>query len=177
MNYDLDTLITPEVKAAILNNGESFVTALNDALNPLGVTYIKGKSISSCCKASAEYVEAGKTKGGQTKFMNRVKSILKAHKVGEHMTLEAIARGYWAQFNGTTAEKNADGTPGAIKKVNVSFVRGDIKASKEDDTVANEATAREVKRTQAALEFFKSKYNVSDAELANAIKASAVVVE
>jgi hypothetical protein len=177
MNYDLDTLITPEVKSAILNNGDAFVTALNEALNPLGVTYVKGKSISSCCKASQQYIDAGQRKGGQTQFMNRVKSILKAHKVGEHMTLEAIARGFWAQFNGTTAEKNADGTPGAIKKVNVSFVRGDIKASKEDDAVATEAVAKENKRANAALEYFKKQYNVSDAELAKAIQASAVVVE
>jgi hypothetical protein len=177
MDYNLDTLITPEVRTAILSNGEAFVTALNEALNPLGVTYIKGKSISSCCKLSEQYVEAGKRKGGQTQFMNRVKSILKAHKVGEHMTLEAIARGFWAQFNGTTADKDASGNPTTVKKVNISFVRGDIKASKEDDTVATETLAKETKKAQAALEFFKSKYNVSDAELANAIAVAGNVVE
>lgn len=124
----IDTIITNEVRDQILANKDQFIGELNEALKPLGVEYTFGKSISFCVKQSPKYLAL--PKGDQTKFMNTVKSVLKAHKVGERLTLEAIVRGYWAQFNGSVADKD-----GSIKKMNVSFVRGDIKASKEDDNI------------------------------------------
>jgi hypothetical protein len=142
----IDTLITPEVREQILANKEQFIGQLNDALQPWGVTYQFGKSVSFCVKQSDKYVKLDKR--DQTVFMNKIKSILKAHKVGERLTLEAIARGFWAQFNGT----NVDSKTGALKKLNVSFVRSDIKASREDDNIEGDLERAAAKVKIARLE-------------------------
>lgn len=170
----IDTLITPELRNELLGNKDQFIAALNEALDPLGVKYTFGKSISFCVKQSPKYLALAKK--DQTSFMNRVKSVLKVHKVGERLTLEAIVNGYWAQFNGSLVDKE-----GVIKKLNVSFIRGDIKASKEDDNVVaaieQKRIEAETARVNKALDYFKSKYNVSEAELANAISVAGTVIE
>jgi hypothetical protein len=140
----LDEVITPEVRDLILANKDEFVGQLTTALAPLGVKYTFGKSISFCVKQSDQYI--GLPKKDQTTFMNKVKSILKAHKVGERMTLEAIARGYWAQFNGSLVDKD-----GFVKKLNVSLVRGDIKASREDDNIQGDLERIALRQDNAKL--------------------------
>lgn len=132
-------IITDDVRSKLAVSETALLTELNKALAPLKVEFIPGKTVSAMCKESAVY--KSKSKQDQTEFVNEVKSLLRLFKVGEHMTLTAVANGFWAQFNGTTAatkdnEKTGE-KRGDLKKVNISLVRPDIKASKLDDAMAN----------------------------------------
>jgi hypothetical protein len=128
-----DEIITEDKKAEILANTKDLVALVNEVLRNEQFTYVPGKSISFCAKQSPKYQALAGVKGGQTQYVNRIKSILKAYKVGETLTLDSIVKGFWAKFDGTTAEKD-----GSLKSVKVSFMRPDIKASKEDQAVIDE---------------------------------------
>jgi hypothetical protein len=130
-------LITPEVRQAILDNGVEFAEAINAAFAPFEVTFEQGLSLSAMCKKSPQYIaleKAGK-KGEASGFVNRVKSTAKACYLGEQAVTDAIVNGFWARFNGTTADKKT----GELKQTNISFMAPNLKASKLDDEMARNA--------------------------------------
>jgi hypothetical protein len=128
-----DEIITEDKRAQILANTKELVELVNEVLKGEDFTYVMGKSVSYCAKQSARYQALAGTKGAQTKYINRIKSILKAYKVGETLTLDKVVQGFWARFNGTAVDKE-----GALKELKISFMRPDVKASKEDDSIIDE---------------------------------------
>ncbi len=130
---NIRSIITPEVRDAILSNSATLEEAINVAFKPFGFSFVKGQSLSKMVKESPKYQALDKK--GQTEFFNRVKSTAKAHYLGEQLTLEAVVHGYWARFNGTLTDKKT----GELKQVNVSFMAPQVKASKLDDEMARDA--------------------------------------
>jgi hypothetical protein len=175
MNNALTEVITPEIRNQIAANAQNFEAAINEVLAEFGVKFVPGMSLSKMVKESPQYPSVKKE---QTPFFNRVKSACKAYKLGEALTVEAVInQNFWVRFNGSTIDKET----GKIKTIGVTLVDPKIKASKEDDNYVNEQTnklnAAKNKRTDAALNYFKAKYGVTDDELANAIKVAGAVVE
>jgi hypothetical protein len=175
MNNTLTEVITPEIRAQIQSNSQTFEAAVKEVLAEFGVDFQPGMSLSKMVKESPAYP---KEKKDQTPFFNKVKSACKAYKLGEALTVEAVInRGFWVRFNGSTVHKDTKN----IKTIGVTLVDPTVKASKEDDNyntaIANKRSAAENAKTQAALNYFKSKFNVSDEDLAKAIQAQASVVE
>jgi hypothetical protein len=130
-------LMSPELRTQ-LSSGEKFVESLNEALEPYGIKYGKeqmGKSLSKIVKESAAYQALPENK--RTDFFNKIKSIFKAHHVGERLAVEAVARGFWARFNNTTVYTKGKNI-GEIKTIGVTFVNPDEKASKEDGNIKAE---------------------------------------
>jgi hypothetical protein len=127
-------LMSPEQRNQ-LASGAAFVEGLNEALEPYGLKYQAGKSLSKIVKESAKYLSLPKAE--QTEFFNKVKSIFKAHHVGERAILEAAARGFWARFNGTTVYTKGDHI-GDVKTVGVTLMAPTERASKEDGNIKAE---------------------------------------
>lgn len=141
-------LITPEIRQSILDNGATFVTAINAAFAPFGVVFEQGLSLSAMVKKSPQYkaLEARGVKGETSGFMNKVKSTAKVCKLGEQITLDMIIQGHWARFNGTLSDKKT----GGLKQTNISFMAPDVKASKLDDEMAREARINVLEAKAAA---------------------------
>jgi hypothetical protein len=142
-------LMSPEQRNQ-LASGAAFVEGLNEALEPYGLKYQAGKSLSKIVKESAKFQSLPKG-AEQSEFFNKIKSIFKAHHVGERAILEAAARGFWARFNGTTVYTKGDRI-GEIKTVGVTLMAPTERASKEDSNIKAEqkalAMAADVKRLQ-----------------------------
>jgi hypothetical protein len=134
MNNAIADLMSPEQRNQ-LSSGVAFVEGLNEALEPYGIKYQAGKSLSKIVKESAQYLRLPKAE--QTEFFNKVKSIFKAHHVGERAILEAAARGFWARFNGTTVYTKGDKI-GEVKTVGVTLMAPQERASKEDGNIKAE---------------------------------------
>jgi hypothetical protein len=134
MNNAIAELMSPELRNQ-LASGAAFVEGLNEALEPYGLKYQAGKSLSKIVKESAKYLALPKAE--QTEFFNKVKSIFKAHHVGERAILEAAARGFWARFNGTTVYTKGDNI-GEVKTVGVTLMAPQERASKEDGNIKAE---------------------------------------
>jgi hypothetical protein len=130
---NIKSIITPEVRDAVLANSVNLESAIDAAFKPFGFSFVKGQSLSKMVKESPQYIALDKK--GQTEFFNKVKSTAKAHFLGEQLTLEAVVHGYWARFNGTLTDKKT----GDLKQVNVSFMAPNVKASKLDDQMASDA--------------------------------------
>ena len=144
----INDLITPEIRQTILDNGETFVSAINAAFKPFGVVFEQGLSLSAMVKKSPQYVALEKSgvKGATSGFMNKVKSTAKVCKLGEQITLDMIIRGHWARFNGTLSDKKT----GGLKQTNISFMAPDVKASKLDDEMLREAKIHVIEAESAA---------------------------
>jgi hypothetical protein len=128
-------LMSPEQRNQ-LSSGAAFVEGLNEALEPYGIKYQAGKSLSKIVKDSAKYQSLPKG-AAQSEFFNKIKSIFKAHHVGERAILEAAARGFWARFNGTTVYTKGDKI-GEVKTVGVTLMAPQERASKEDGNIKAE---------------------------------------
>lgn len=134
----LNELMTPEVRQQILADSTSFEESLNVALTKYQVKFTPGSTLSKMVKASPKYQALDKD--GQTKFFNEVKSLFKLHKVGERLAAEAIARGFWARFNGTGVYgEKAGQKAGQVKQVNIALMHPDEKASKLDGQLTDVA--------------------------------------
>jgi hypothetical protein len=145
-------LMSPEQRNQ-LASGAAFVEGLNEALEPYGLKYQAGKSLSKIVKESAKF-QALPEGASRTDFFNKIKSIFKAHHVGERAILEAAARGFWARFNNTTVYTKGKFT-GEIKTVGITLMNPEEKASKEDNNIkaeqANLVLSAENKRLQQRL--------------------------
>lgn len=144
----ISELITPELRNQLVS-GAAFVTELNSALEPYGIKYEKGKTLSKMVKESPKYLSLSKLE--QTEFFNKVKSIFKAHHVGERLAVEAVARGFWGRFNGTTVYTKGENM-GEVRTVGITFMAPSENASKEDGNIKSEqeklALSAENKRLQ-----------------------------
>jgi hypothetical protein len=129
-------LMSPEQRNQ-LASGEAFVANLNEALEPYGIKFQAGKSLSKMVKESEQY-QALPEGAKRTDFFNEIKSIFKAHHVGERAILEAAARGYWARFNNTTVYTKGKNI-GDVKSVGITLMNPNEKASKEDKNVEAKA--------------------------------------
>jgi hypothetical protein len=162
METEISSIITPEIKAELLSRSADFEDAIQKVFAPWQVVFEPGKSLSKMVKDSPLY--QSKTKEGQTAFFNEIKSLCRAHKIGERLTVEAIIRGYWARFNGTT--KYAKGEKaGQVKTLNIAFVDSEVKASKEDERVVGGLEKKRLEEQNAKLLEDKSKSEAENARL------------
>jgi hypothetical protein len=127
----INQLITPELRSQLLS-GVAFVENLNTALEPYGIKYQSGKTLSKMVKESAKYQALSKVE--QTDFFNKIKSIFKAHHVGERLAVEAVARGFWGRFDKTTVFTKGENI-GDVKTLGITFVAPSERASKEDGNI------------------------------------------
>lgn len=124
------SLISPELKAQL--QSEDWKIALNSALAEYQVTFDpKQGSLTKMCKMSPKYnaLPEGKERSA---FINLVKTILKAHYVGERFLLKSAAAGHWARLNGVVEDKRKGAAPGTVKQVNISMMAPDVAASPAD---------------------------------------------
>jgi hypothetical protein len=158
----LNTLLTPELRNELL--GEDWKIALNRALAPYEVKYdAKEGSITKMCKKSDQYnaLPEGKERSA---FINKIKTILKVHYVGERLLLKAIAEGYWARINGVLEDKKEGPKKGSVKQLNISMMRGDVAASPMDKQIAvDEALKAARENERVAKENAKKAANEADA--------------
>ena len=170
MNNTLTEIITPEIRAQIVANSQSFEAAIKEVLAEFGVDFRPGMSLSKMVKESPSYP---KEKSAQGKFFNRVKSACKAYKLGEALTVEAVInRGFWVRFNGSTVHKGTND----IKTIGVTLVDSTVKASKEDDNFINDLETKRNARDNAALLKLLKDNGITDSQIAAAKQAQATVV-
>jgi hypothetical protein len=120
-------LISPEVRAELTKNAEAFEVVINKAFEPYKVVFVPGYSLSKMVKESPIYKAFNGDKKKEGPFFNEIKSLAKASKLGERMTVEAIIRDYWIRFNGTGKDKD-----GKLNRLNVTLMAPELKASKMD---------------------------------------------
>lgn len=159
----LGEIITPEMRNELLARSADFEAAIQKVFNPYKVTFQKGVSLSKMVKESPLY--QSKSKKAQTEFFNEVKSLCRLHKVGEHLTVEAVIRGYWARFNGTLVHGEKHEKAGEMKQVNISFMAPEVAASKLDGEISKAAEKIRLEQENAKLLADKSKSDEENARL------------